>query len=282
MRRPGEYEFFSGMTLRDLVLAAGGLFESADPLFAQVSRPDLDRPPTSDELASVLDVPLGRDGTAVEAAGFMLMNHDHVFIRRDPAWELQRNVKVQGEVLRPGIYTLLHREERLSSVIQRAGGLLESAYPPGFRLRREQGNLGNIGLDLEHALGHPGGSNDIIMVADDEIVIPTKPMSVRVAGQVGFPTSVVYEEGKSISHYVRNAGGYSKQADKGQTQIIYPNGLSAQVKKWWPDPEVIPGSTVYVPSRDPRQKIDWGGVIVGTTQVLASLATIFLVIETTK
>ena len=281
VREPGEYPYFDQMTLQDLVLAAGGLLESAEARSAQISRVTLDGE-GGDGLAELFDVELGSEGSSPEAATFELSNHDHVFVRKLPGYELQRNVIVEGEVRYPGVYTLHSREERLSSVIARAGGLLDTAYPTGFRLVRREGNVGNVGLDLAKALKDPGGANDIILMAGDEIVIPPQPMSVRVVGAVGFPTSVVFEKGKSIGDYVKNAGGFTRDADKGGTKIVYPNGLSGGVRRFWPDPEVKPGSTIFVPSRDPEEGVDWGQVIVGTTSVLSSLATIYLVIDRTN
>ncbi len=281
VRVPGEYPYFEDMTLQDLVLAAGGLLESAEARSAQVSRVTLDGE-GGDGLAELFDVELGRDGSSPESATFGLSNHDHVFVRKLPGYELQRNVIVEGEVRYPGVYTLHSREERLSSVIARAGGLLDTAYPTGFRFVRSEGDVGNVGLDLAKAMKDPGGANDIILMAGDEIVIPPQPMSVRVVGAVGFPTSVVFEKGKSIGDYVKNAGGFTRDADKGGTKIVYPNGLSGGVRRLWPDPGVKPGSTIFVPSRDPTEGVDWGQVIVGTTSIISSLATIYLVIDRTN
>lgn len=276
VENPGEYPFFDQMSVRDLVLAAGGLLDSADPRAAEVSRVD----PRSGEqasLATVAEVPL--DDGSDAASRWILENHDHVFVRTIPGYELQRNVSLSGEVRYPGVYTLLHREERLSEVIQRAGGLLETAYPEGFRLYRAKEGVGNLGLDLRRALDKPGSTHDVILAAGDRVEIPPTPMSVKVVGQVGFPTSVLWQKGRSIGDYVASAGGFTRLSDEGRTKVIYPNGLSAKVRRWWRDPSVQPGSTIFVPERDPDEGVDWGDVIVGTTQVLSSLATIYLVID---
>lgn len=278
VREPKSTAWFEGMTLGDLVLMAGGLREWAEPLEAEISRVTTSSG-GSDSLAAILTVPLGREGLSAEAIGFVLENHDHVFVRKEPGFELQRNVRVSGEVLYPGIYTLRSREERLSSVIGRAGGLLATAYPPGFRMERMYDEVGNIGLDLRRALEKPGSDADIILVAGDVITVPPRPMSVRVEGEVGRPTSILYRPGRSIMDYVRLAGGTTNHSDEGRTKVIYPNGLAAQVRRWWRDPGVEPGSVIVVPERDPRDEFDWRGAIIGTTQVLASLATVILVID---
>jgi len=281
VRRPGTYPWFEGMSLKDLILVAGGLRESAQTTEAELSRMDPAVEAGGDLLAEVRPVRLDGAGAVAEADTFRLRNHDHAFVRRRPGWEPQRNVVVRGEVLYPGVYTLAHRQERLSSVIARAGGLLDSAYPSGFRLFRPEEGVGNVGLDLAAALARPGGANDIVLEAGDEIVVPPRRMSVRVEGEVGFPTSVIYEDGKGIGYYVDRAGGYTAEADKGRTKVIYPNGTSAKVRRFWWDPGVEEGSLIMVPPRSPSAGVDWGKVIVGTTSVLASLATIYLVVDTT-
>jgi polysaccharide export outer membrane protein len=282
VHKPAIYEFYEGMSLRDLILLAGGLNDQAEALSAEISRVQTTQAASVDTLAEILHVPLGRDFTTLESRPFLLQNHDNVFIRRLPYWELQRNVLVGGEVKFPGVYTLQQRDERLSSVLQRCGGLLPTAFPPGFRINRPTGSVGNIGLDLQRALEHPGGPDDIILVAGDQITIPPQPLSVKVIGRVGFPTSVVYAQGKGVGHYVDRAGGFADHADKGRTQIIYPNGLSRTVRRFWWDPPVQPGSTIYVPDEDRHGGVDWGDVLVKTTTVLSSLATIYLVIDRTR
>jgi protein involved in polysaccharide export with SLBB domain len=282
VRRPGEYEYFVGMTLRDLILAAGGLTEAAETSHADVSRVDPGMEEYGERLAKHISVSLTGTIGSAEIDSFALQNHDNVFIRMKPGWELQRNVSVRGEVRYPGVYTLLSRDERLSSVIERAGGLLPTAFPSGFRLTRVQDNAGNVGLDLEKALEKPGSVDDIMLEAGDELLVPQEMMSVKVTGEVGFPTSVIYEDGRSIGDYIERAGGPTQRADKGQTRVIYPNGLSAKVKKFWWDPHVERGSTIVVPTKDPNDRIDWGEVIIGTTSVIASLATIYLVVWTTQ
>jgi protein involved in polysaccharide export with SLBB domain len=156
---------------------------------------------------------------------------------------------------------------------------LPSAFVPGFRLHRQDGNAGNIGLDLMDAMRHPGGPNDIILRPGDRVTVPTIPLSVRVEGAVGFPTSVVFEQGKGIGHYIANAGGFTEDAKQSHARVVYPNGTSKQVRRWWWDPEVKPGSIVQVPRKQPGEGVDWGEVVVRSTQVIASLATIVFIID---
>ncbi len=286
VRAPGEFDFREGMTLGDLILLAGGLRESADVLHAEVSRlrraavesRDTAAPPAS--TVEVIDVALGEDW--LQSGGvFALEPHDRVAVRRLPWWELPRTVVLQGEVYYPGVYALERPDERLSSVIARAGGLKPTAYAPGARIVRGKDDIGNMALDLDRALRKPGSEQDAILEQGDDIRIPARPYTVKVAGAVGFPTSIVYERGHSLGAYVARAGGYSQQADKWKTHVVYPNGMSKQIRRLWGDPDVMPGSTIVVPAKQPESGPGKMETLKEIASILASAATVYLVIDRT-
>ena len=168
VRQGGTFDWREGLTLRDLVLQAGGLRESADLLHAEVSRlrrdaiesRDVEMPP--DSTVDNIEVELGADWLS-RSGDFALQPHDRVAVRRLPWWELPRTVVLQGEVVYPGTYALEKPDERLSSVIMRAGGLKPTAYAPGARIVRNQDRIGNMALDLGKALERPGSEQDVIL-----------------------------------------------------------------------------------------------------------------------
>ncbi len=287
VRTPGEFDFREGMTLGDLILLAGGLRESADVLHAEVSRlrraavesRDIAAPPLS--TVEVIDVDLGEDW--LRSGGvFVLEPHDRVAVRRLPWWELPRIVTLQGEVYYPGTYALERPDERLSSVIARAGGLKPTAYAPAARIVRGKDDIGNMALDLDRALDKPGSEQDAILEQGDDIRIPARPYTVKVTGAVGFPTSIVYEKGHSLGDYISRAGGYAHEADKWKTHVVYPNGMSKQIKRVWGDPDVMPGSTIVVPVKVPETGPSSMETLKEIASILASAATIYLVIDRTQ
>jgi len=287
VREPGSFEWREKMTLRDLVLKAGGLKESADLMRAEVSRlrreavasRETGAPP--ERTVDVITVPMGEDWLT-DGAHFVLEPHDRVAIRSLPWWELPRQVTVRGEVHFPGVYTLARSDERLSSLITRAGGLKHTAYAPGTRVVRKKDGIGNVAIDLTKALSDPGHEHDAILEADDEILVPPVPYTVKVTGAVGFPTSIIYERGKSLGDYVSRAGGYADMADKWKTHVVYPNGMSRQIRKIWSDPEVMPGSTIVVPHKSPDEGPGKLATMKEIASILASVATVWLVIDRTK
>ncbi|MEZ4388706.1 MAG: SLBB domain-containing protein, partial [Candidatus Krumholzibacteriia bacterium] len=205
---------------------------------------------------------------------FLLEPFDHVVVRRLPWYEQQRVVQVRGEVLYNGAYSLEQADERLSSVIRRAGGLKETAFAAGVRV--ERAGLGNVAVDLEAALREPGGPQDIILQAGDRVLVPERQYTVKVVGEVGFPTALVFEQGKKIDWYVDRAGGYLEQADKKRTRVIHPNGLSQPNKGGH---RVLPGSTIVVPVQPPPEGPSTLETMKEIAAILASVATVWLVVD---
>lgn len=287
VRRPGAFDWREGMTLRDLVLKAGGFTLGADVLHAEVARlkraaieeRDPDLPPG--QVVDVLEVSLGEDWLDT-GSGVTLEPWDVVSIRRLPFWQRQRTVSVRGEVTYPGRYVLDRRDERLSSVIGRAGGLRPTAYAMGARIERERDQVGNVALDLSQALDEPGGAHDLILESGDVIIVPPTPYTVKVTGAVNFSTSVIWEEGKDIGDYVRRAGGRAENADKWKTHVVYANGESRPVRRFWPDPEVRPGSTIVVPYKPPPEGEGKLATLREISSIIASVAMVWLVVDSTK
>lgn len=281
---PVSPQWREGMTLRELVLKAGGLKDSADLLQAEVSRLLVDAVTSTDitrrpeQTVSVIRVPLGADFLARDD-GFQLMPYDRVAIRRLPWWELQRTVTIRGEVFFPGQFSLERKDERLSTLIERAGGLRPDAYPQGARVQRAQDGVGNVAIDLQLAMAEPGSEHDIILQDGDEVIIPDQMFTVKVLGEVGFPTSLVWEEGKNIKWYVNRAGGFLEKADKGKSRVVWPNGMSLPNKG---GSKVIAGSTIIVPRKAPPEGESKLSQLKEISGILAGLATVWLVIDRTK
>ncbi|NNE44969.1 MAG: hypothetical protein HKN12_12240 [Gemmatimonadetes bacterium] len=168
--------------------------------------------------------------------------------------------------------------ETIAEVIERAGGLKDSAFPDGFQMYRKQDGLGRVALNLKEALRKPKSKDNVVLFAGDSLYVPQEPKTVTVKGEVGYPTSLVYDSGWGIGDYIARAGGTTEKADRGQTRVIYTTGAAARVKKFWWDPDVLPGSTIVVPAKE-EDNVDWGGVFRDSTSILASLATVALVLS---
>ncbi|MCK4824824.1 SLBB domain-containing protein, partial [bacterium] len=183
-----------------------------------------------------------------------------------------------GEVVFPGVYTLQTPGETLARVIERAGGLTPFAYPDGAKLFRSFEGAGLVGIDLESAINRPNSRANMVMMPGDSLAIPEMNNTVRVAGAVGYPNSVLHVPGKSLRYYIDMAGGYSENANKKRTTVVLANG-AAWHPNWFiiPDPPIGPGANIFVPVR-PEETRDIWETIRDTTALLTSFTTVLLLI----
>jgi len=129
----GDYGYRQGMTVRDLVSIAGGLQYYAYTKEADITRVRVtDQGPVTDAITINLEKALAGDPDN----NIQLLDNDYLFVRAVPAWDLYKTVSIQGEVRFPGVYTI-QRDETISSLIERAGGLTPYAYPRGAVFTRQ-------------------------------------------------------------------------------------------------------------------------------------------------
>ena len=136
--RPGVYPYAAHTTVEDLIVQAGGLLDGASTVKVEVSRRLKDPKSTtpSNGVGKVYAFSL-KEGLVVDGeAGFELAPFDVVEVRRSPGYQPQRQVVLDGEVVFTGNYTLIRKNERLSDLVKRAGGITDDAYVRGGRLIR--------------------------------------------------------------------------------------------------------------------------------------------------
>jgi protein involved in polysaccharide export with SLBB domain len=207
--------------------------------------------------------------------------YDNVLILRQPNWELQRTAVIAGEVRYPGRYSLKTKTEKITDLIARAGGITPDGYANGVVFYRTSNGVGRIGIELPDVLKN-GHSRDNLPLQDgDSIYIPRYNAVINVQGAVNSPVSVTYAPGKDIQYYISAAGGPSRKADVDRSYVTQPNGkVQARVNHFLlPDgiPKPLPGSTVFVPERDPNERPTDILANIGTlAAVFTSLATVIL------
>jgi protein involved in polysaccharide export with SLBB domain len=299
VNKPGVFPWRPGMTLRDLMLLARGPKIGAYLKEAEVARLPIDR--SAGQLATTIRVPLdstylidrdslgryigppGLPFAGSGAAEVPLEPFDNVLVLRQPDFDYQRTVTVLGEIRYPGVYSLQTKNDRLSEVIARAGGLTAQAYPDGIRFIRTQNDVGRINVDLIRALHETSGSANLVLQPGDSIYLPEYQPSVKVSGAVNSPGSVLWRRGADLSYYLSAAGGFAQRADKGGVSVRFANG---EVRTrghglFHGDPKPGPGSEVFVPAEDPTaHKTDYVALLGAIAQILASALTIAVV--TTK
>ncbi len=302
VKNPGEYDLEKNLRVSDLVLKAGGLTRKAFLLEAEVAKVDPQKPFTISqvELDKVLK------GEAPEQ-DVLLDADDQVFIRRIPQWEVGPLVEIKGEVKFPGFYPIVKDSTFLSRVIKNAGGITEEAnigeaklirysepviedkeYERLKEMRRNEmseheydyfvmkqnsRDINNIVVDFTKLLERGDKKEDIILKANDLILIPEKPKVVMVTGRVSKTGGIIYKENADYNYYIKKAGGFTWDADSKHTKIIKVTGEikdDEDVKKF------SPGDRIWVPRKPDR---DFWRIFRDTMLVAGQIATIYLVID---
>lgn len=307
---PGVYPYALNTTVEDLIFQAGGLLEGASTARVDISRRVVNPNSTTatNQLAQIYTVSIENGLAKGEGKGFVLKPFDRVEVRKSPGYSEQKKVTIEGEVLFAGEYVLQKRNERLSEVVARAGGVLDDAYVKGAHLARKltddeiaareevlrlaksnsKGNASdsialeqidvsstyNVGIDLELALKNPGSTYDVVLQPGDVLFVPEQQSTVKISGDVLFPNAVVYVPGKKLDYYIDQAGGYGQRARKGKAYIVYLNGTVARAKRNTP---IEPGCSIIVPSKPANDGTDWTKILTIATSfssVAAMAATI--------
>lgn len=313
--KPDVFPYAANTKLEDLIIMAGGLTESASTVRVDVTRRIIDRKGTKKqkEISQTFSFAV-KDGFVVEGEpGFVLEPYDQVFVRRSPGYSEKVNVTVSGEVEFEGDYSLNVRNERLSDVLEKAGGLTEFAYIEGARLERQMtpeeykqaqelmamvvsnNNIsGNdsivvpevsttypVGIDLKEILANPHSAIDPVLQDGDVIVIPQYMTTVSVSGSVRKPNSVVYDPKMKLKDYISEAGGYAERARKSGTFILYPNGHIKELGRNASAKDIIGGSKIVVPQKG-RSQWNLGTTLSTITTSVSMLAVIASLINTMK
>ena len=293
VRKEGKVRKYGGMSLQDLLYLSGGIKPTAE--FGRL------------EIASIVDIDSAQQGlkptrTIIKAYAILpnlqldsaashvqLKPYDQVYVRRNPTFELQQNIEIKGLVKYPGPYARLDKYERLSSYIQRAGGIKENANLSGALLyrvkkdlfKREQileapkldsngfplvdssANIKHsekpVSIELYKALRNKGSKHDIVLQENDVIVIPEIDPFVSVEGMVQSPLKLAFDkEHTNLLYYIDKAGGYGVRPWRNRIYVTYANGKSRRTRNFsflHFYPRVEEGSTVTVPLKPQGQEL---------------------------
>lgn len=304
--KPGTFVYADNTTLEDAIMLAGGLLESASTVKIEVSRRIKNPKGTaqSDTIGKVYTFSF-KDGYVLDGeTGFLLEPYDVVLVRRSPGYTPQSTVTVSGEVIFPGAYILTHKEERLSDLVKKAGGVNSWAYVKGARLLRQmnaeeyarllaagqilenindnmnvsgldRSRIYSVGIDLEKALANPGSNADLVLREGDNLIVPEYINTVKISGNVMYPNVITYNPNYTVRDYVQQAGGYGFRSKKSKSYVIYLNGTVQKARRW--SKKVIePGCEIVIPEKAERKSNLENVLAISTTA--ASLGTMIATI----
>ncbi len=263
VRNPGVLPYSENLSLEDVIIQSGGLKEGATAKRIEIARRVRISNLTSDTSTIAQIFTVSTDRNLKDASNFILKPFDIISVFPAPGYQVQKTIRIEGEVLFPGTYILSSKNDRISDIIKRAGGLTASAYKDGASLKRERRNktqleleqeelkakkfktiqkkatdstrvedeintliVSNkfVGIDLNRILKKPHQRNDLLLEDGDVISIPKQLQTVRVSGEVLSSSAVVYYPGNSLKNYILKAGGFTSNAHKKRTYITYANG----------------------------------------------------------
>jgi len=292
VKETGEYKYRDNLTLKDIILQANGFEEGASLLEVEVTRM-VRMDDETGERARTIRIPLAGPGASANdvtfeletredtarvlarADEFRLRHRDRVFVRTDPTFQPQETVVIRGEVRYPGEYTLLRDNERLSNVLQRAGGVLPTGYLRGGRLIRGDEQ---VIVEMDDAISGDE-DDDVILQPDDEIVLPPRPNTIAIRGNVANEGLVRFEPGRRVEYYLERAGGL--RDDTEAVLLTQASGATFRVRTGWfrRTPEVDDGAIIRVvkePEQEEKEPIDIGNTIRDVTGILSSALTIIV------
>jgi protein involved in polysaccharide export with SLBB domain len=325
-----QVPYIKEMTIQDLIVKVGGLTEAASLSKIEIVRRkrNVDAKQIDAQISDIIEFEIRSDlNFDSKSESVKLLPYDEVFVRTSPNYEKQNFATTKGEVIYPGIYGIKYKDEKISDLISRAGGLSPQAYIKGATMVRktllsdfqktqreevlnnlninvkvkavtksldeeepeftEEGEILNnlitesVGIDLEKILKNPGSVEDLILQDGDEINIPKKLQTVRIEGEVLYPTTVKYHPDLNFIDYISKSGGFTKKSSRGKAFIIYPNGSVDRTRKFVfikIHPKVEPGSEIIIPGKTENtqaQLAQFGGIIGTLGGTLTAIVSIF-------
>lgn len=296
---PDKYEFSEGDDIRTIIDICSGFSEDANFDEVFISRCI----ENSREYQSLI---VNLAGSS-DDWNFELKADDRIFVRSIPEYHLRHKVTIEGEVMFPGVYSIVEKKTKLKEIIERAGGItkeanledaeivrqaVEEATDPEFErlklipvadmtdmeyeyFKTKQREKAQVVVDFKALLIENSENQNIYLRDKDEITIPIQAKTVRVSGEVLNPGLITWQPGKNYLYYIERAGNYSFNARKSKARII-----RASTGKWMkPDKDIIInfGDTIFIPE---KQEVDYWTLYKDILLVLTQMATVIVLVTT--
>ena len=265
VKNPGEYGFEEGMHLLDLMHLVGGLFDDTYYQTIYAEKADILRRNSKSNFPEIISVNLADLIQGNQTQNIELQNWDVVLVRQNQNFTISKQVQITGSVKVPGVYSLQQPNETLENLLDRSGSFTDQAYVDGVKLFRN-----NIQVALN--------SFDLALVDGDSIDVPEHSGVVQVLGEVYNTGYVQYVNKRNLNNYIEAAGGFTLDARKKYITVIYPNG-DVKVKGTFITPVIKEGSVIIVHTKEEQLPFDMTEFLKETASIIASLATIFYILQ---
>ena len=312
VKKPGVYPHYNNQTVKDILFKAGGFNDASSIDRVEIGRRVDGKDSMSGKISELITVSIDKD-LNIKGNDIVLKPWDVVMVRSKPNYKPQIMIRIEGEVQYPGTYVLASKEDKVSELIKRAGGLTKQAFLKGIKITRINSNLAKdssnvqfkkiqqqtkdtsnslvadyvrptvtIGLNMEEILKEPGGLEDVILQEGDVLNVAKEKREIKVSGEVLFPTDVVFSKGQKLRYYIERAGGFTDNARRSKVYVLQPNGVAAKTRHFLfirTFPKIEPGCEILVPKKSDKTNSRLTlSETVALTSAIASLAGIVIAI----
>ena len=281
VRSEGRFNYVDSMTVKDLILMAGGFKYEASKQVEVARLIQRDEAANDNQFATILKTEINGDLSFNSGQeNFILQPMDVVTITKKIGYNKLEVVRIAGQVQSEGLYSLSSRLDRVSDLISRSGGMVFDAYTKGAYIKRKSilydtlsskvkdsfllnkiafenpANVQRISLDIDAILKKPAGPEDIVLRDEDEVVIPKLDNKVVIRGGVLRPVTISYKDGLTLSECISAAGGVTEISRRSKAYVVYNNGRAKRTKSFGFfrfNPKIEPGSEVVLPEGEKRK-----------------------------
>ena len=302
VKRPGEYYYYEGMKLIDLIELGGGFNDTTFWKSVYHNTGELVRRNPETRYETVIEVNLNNiynDSNNSNESNIKLNNLDRFIVHANLNFFEKEYVQILGEVNIPGSYPLVADNETLESLLARAGSFTPKAQKNGVSIYRDKkyfkiidtqdpmlnndqdttryslnliNGLNGINNDAREKIRVAWSNNNITLMPGDSIVVKEITGTVNIAGDVYNPGLVEYQPGKRLKYYLNSAGGVNNLGSKRSVIVVYANGL-IKPRKWYMDPKIEDGSTIIVNRKRDLAPLNITEFATSWTSIITSMIT---------
>ncbi|MFT5725700.1 MAG: protein involved in polysaccharide export with SLBB domain [Bacteroidia bacterium] len=268
VRSPGQYVFDSTLSFKDILVMAGGLKMEAASNKIDIFRLKVEKNEPTETYATTIEIDHNLNALQ-DNIPFEIKPYDHIVVRTTPNFEPIKYVTINGQVQYPGIYALMKPNERLSSIIDRAGGYTVEAFPEAGTFYRGYDSIGYVVTRMDLLDNRPYDSRFNIALKEGDVITVPKLIDIVQIDKLGTNADSIYIANRTggnelnivLNYFNRRAkwyvnqyaGGYSKDAKRKKTTVTYANGRIKKTRSFLffkVYPKVKRGSEIHLALKD--------------------------------
>lgn len=275
INKPSIIPYVDNLTVADAILMAGGFKDGANSTRIEIARRVKADGGDGDQNVKIIQIIVNPNlGIMEKDKQTILQPFDRIYVRKLSQYEIQRTVTISGEVNYPGPYTLNDKKERITDLIEKAGGTKGQSDLGSAKFTR---NGIQMGIDLKKAFADKGSNQNLLLNPGDILDIPRRKETVTISGNVYNPITVPFEPQLNLKDYLSLAGGTNDSANVKKIYVKYGNGRLSRTNTFLgfkTYPKVENGAEIYVPLHNKQRWTSAERIAVSSAVV--SIATVMI------